>query len=871
MLALYRTLSLRHLRRHWGLNGLVVLCIGFGISLWVATSALYVSLEQSILVSVNPMAGFADLHISNGDSGVPLSLKSRLATVPGVQAVRPVIIESVRVVLDDNSRHPALLLGMELPAGEDADYSHLDVKVGAIDKTAAGLALVFGPPPALVGGGLAALLPPGTTRLKVLAAGATHQVSNIGTVEASGPIAGLGGNVLLMECEAAARLIDRPGRASRIDIVLAPGADRDEVTRAIRAELGGLAEGQVRTPEAEDNRIREALAPLKVGALIVSAGALVVGMFLVFMVLSVSVAQRRHDIGVLRSVGATRDQVRRLFQGEAVFLGLLGVLIGIPFGLGLAGLLLGPVGRMALESLGTAPMRLPPLADLGPALLTAAVAGVATSVVASLVPALRAAREEPADAVRRVPQSAGLSARAAQLAACLLLAGLGAALVAGRGHLPEKRLGTFAGVACIFVAAFLAIALFSAVCSRLLRPVAQRLFPVEGRLAADNLVRAPGRTGLVIAALAACVALMAHTAGVIRSNEVAVMGWLQRAVTADLIVTSGGPASATGQTMAMKEGVGRDIERYLPGARAVAISWRFVEWPHDGQDVQVIVAAVDAATYYEANHERQAAVPHLALFRRLADERGTAVVSENFAALYGVGTGDVITLQGADAPLRLEVIGAVEDYAAPRGLILVHRDHYPSELHTGLVDIFDVYLPAGAGAGAIGRARDSLAQSPLAAEHSLVPLTGAELRQHILDVIRRLYSLAYLQEIVVGLVAALGVVAALLISVIQRRRELGLLRAVGATQGQVLRTVLFEALLMGLIGSALGLLFGLLLEWYAVKVILLEESGFRFPLTPPWREAGIIAALAVTTATLAGLLPALRAVRLGIADAIAYE
>jgi putative ABC transport system permease protein len=107
--------------------------------------------------------------------------------------------------------------------------------------------------------------------------------------------------------------------------------------------------------------------------------------------------------------------------------------------------------------------------------------------------------------------------------------------------------------------------------------------------------------------------------------------------------------------------------------------------------------------------------------------------------------------------------------------------------------------------------------------------------------------------------------------VIRRRRELGLLRAVGATRGQVLRTVLFEALLMGLIGGALGVLFGLLLEWYALRIILLEESGFRFPMTAPWREAGVIVALAVTAATVAGLLPALRAVRLRIADAIAYE
>jgi putative ABC transport system permease protein len=885
MLALYRTLSLRYLRLRWGLNVLVVLSIGLGVAIWVATSALYVSLEQSILVSLNPLAGFADLQISNGDAGVPADLKPRLAAIPGVKTVRPVVVDTVRIILGDNTLRPAMLIGMELPTGGDADPGPSDVRVSGLDHQAAGYAMLFGPPPALIGGGLSAALPPGTKRLKIWAADATHEVTRIGTVEAGGPLASLGGNVLLMEYSAAARLIGQPGRVSRIDLVLAPGAVRGEVASAVRAELSASGEGQVRTPEADDNRIREQLAPLKVGALIVSAGALVVGMFLVYNTLSVSVAERRHDIGVLRSVGATRDQVSRLFLGEALLLGLLGSLIGIPLGLGLARLLLGPIGAMVNDALGTVPMHVPPLADLRDTLLSALAAGVTTSMAAALAPALGAAREEPADAVRRLPRSAGLSARVLQLVACLLLASLGMALIAGRNHVAEigtalsgyfelpawKRAGMFGGIGCIFVAAFLAIALFSALCSRLMRPLAQWVFPIEGRLSADNLVRAPGRTGLVIAALAACVALMAHTAGITRSNEAAVMGWLERAVTADLIVSSGGPVSSTGQTMPMKETVARRIEQLIPGARVVPITWRSVEWPHDGQDVQIVVAAVDAGAYYAANQERGAAVPQLGLFRRLAEEPGTAVMSENLAALFGIKVGDAITVQGVAAPVRLEIIGAIEDYAAPRGLVLLHRDHYPREFDTKLVHIIDVYLPAGADAATIESARVTLAQSPLAAEHALVVLTGDEVRHNIIALIRRLYSLGYLQELVVGIVAALGVVAALVISIIQRRRELGLLRALGATQGQVLRTVLFEALLMGLIGSALGVVFGLLLEWYAVDVILFEESGFRFPMIVPWREAGIISALAVVTAALAGLLPALRAVRLRIADAIAYE
>jgi len=135
----------------------------------------------------------------------------------------------------------------------------------------------------------------------------------------------------------------------------------------------------------------------------------------------------------------------------------------------------------------------------------------------------------------------------------------------------------------------------------------------------------------------------------------------------------------------------------------------------------------------------------------------------------------------------------------------------------------------------------------------------------------RIFVIAYLQQIIVAVVATLGVVMALLISVLQRRRELGLLRAVGATQPQVLKSVLAEAALMGLLGTALGLLMGLPMEWYLLRVVVEEETGFVFDLLIPWKEALGIGLVSVLTATLAGLVPALHAVRLRIPDAIAYE
>ncbi len=536
--------------------------------------------------------------------------------------------------------------------------------------------------------------------------------------------------------------------------------------------------------------------------------------------------------------------------------------------------MLGSLSQLVSDALFPVPMMSPTLAELRWFLLSAVVAGMATALDRRVFPAMSATREEPADAVRRVPPGAGLPARLLQLAICVGLVLLGVGLAAARDQLPDKRYAIFGGVGCLFLASFLGTALFSAVCVRLLRPVAQRLFSVEGRLAADNLVRAPGRTGLVIAALAAGVALMTHTAGIIRSNEQGINGWLERHVTADLIVTSGGPVSSGGKTMSMREDIRADLEAALPlGSRTVAVSWSGSKWTRPNEVVDIIVALVDAEGYYEANRDRGWSVPKVELFHA-SSESGTEhheLSQISFADLNHVSVGDTITLPVQAGGLTLTIIGTVEDYVAPRGLIFLDRNRYKHEFKAELIDIFDVYLPQGADPAAIARARTDLAQASVTADHSLVAITGAELRREIGAMIHRLHRIAYLQEGVVGNVAALGVVAALMISVLRQRRELGLLRAVGATQGQVLRTVLFEALLMGLIGGVLGVAFGLVLEWYALNVVMAEEAGFRFAMLIPWREAGLIALGSVILATVAGLFPAVSAVRLRIADAIAYE
>jgi putative ABC transport system permease protein len=873
MLAVYQSFSVRHLRLRWPRASLVVASIALGVATWVATGVLNHSMEKSIQLAATPLPGVADFFVSNGEIGVHAELAKRLKEVPGVKTVQPLTVEPVQIQLANGEFRQAMLIGLDLTMGSESssDASAWGVEVNDAAKSRFGQLYFLGARPVLVGQELAKELLEDSDALTVQAGGEQHRVTRAGAINASGPLATMGGNVLVTEGSLASTLLSRPGRATRLDVVLEPNQDRDMMRARLRdalAEEASQFPAELKEPKDQDDTVRDALLGLKLGFALCGAGALVIGMFLVYNALAVSVAERTHDIGILRSLGATRGQVQRLFLGEALFLGLIGTLIGLPLGLGLGRLALGPVQRVLTDIF--LPMAAREVEISLANLVTASVAGLGTALIAALIPSTQAAFQEPADAVRRVPPSLSWLFRAVQVGGSLLVLLSGSSLIGLRSVLPA-RWGAFGGITVLFIGCMLITPVLATLVAGLIRPVARRLLGIEARLAADNLVRAPGRTGLVIAALAASIALFVETAGVICSNEDAILAWLDRSITTDLIVTSGGALGTTGQNIPMGEDVARHIHEEFPDVKVLAISFRNVDWDYQGGKTRVLLAGIDARVYYEANMEGHAPVPHLDLFRRLADEKGAAVVSDNFAQLHGVKAGDRIALPSLHGPIEFRILGTIEDYSWNRGTIFVDRANCTEELDFKLADVYDLYLPPGSDAADLEKVRERLQKSEWGTNHLLFAVTRHEAVDYIITLVRQLYGLAYSQLGMVALVAALGVLMALMISVIQRRRELGLLRAVGASQWQVLHTVLSEAVLMGVIGTLIGVVMGIPLQWYVVQVILFEEAGFAFPVVLPWKEAGVFALLALAIVTLAGFLPAMHAGRLRIAEAIAYE
>jgi putative ABC transport system permease protein len=880
MRAVFQILSLRYLRQRWTRSLLIILSIALGVATLVSTRILNRCIEVAAAETTTPM-GLGDYYVSNGEIGVEKAIADeiRTAAIPGIQSVQPVVIE--RVTLPDFQNKNSVLLGIDLASHQlpsdtkpaellsrkkivevlngrnalQAQFEEAELSVSALWKARNRRWIVLSEQ--LYKDWLAQRTSDDAPYM-IRFGGRNLECTPMLVVKVGkeSPLASLGPNLIGMDIDQAAQFV-RPGfpRINRIDVILAPNADK----AAVKARLTELANGRagVRTPEDQGKSTQEIVSGIQIGFTLCSVGAMVVGLFLVYNALSVTVTERRHDIGILRSIGAARWQVLCIFAVAASVLGLLGGFLGIPLGIGMARFALDLI-KDEMASMFTGTESQPYWPTLSTVVLAFA-AGTTTALLAALVPAIQAAYQDPADVVRRTPPGVGGGWQNAHRAICATLVAGGFAMILTRDELPA-RVGAFGGMVCALVGLLLAMPIFVGIAVRALQPLLRATLPVEARLASDNLIRSPGRTGLVIGALAAGVAVMIQTAGVGRSNEEPVTRWLDEVIQADQFVAAGNVTEAVSSMCPLDPQVLDDLHN-VPGVENVA-GLRYVRPEYKG--TLIFLTAIDLDEFIDASQVRGPnGLPNLDKLRKLRRTDGV-VMSDNFARRHGVAVGDTVTINGPRGPVPLKVLDMVNDYSWSRGTLFMDREVYARLFEDNLIDIAHVFTEQGSDA-----ARERVKQ--FAADRGFVTADRIALRKMLGDLIERIYKLVHLQQIVIGIVASLGVVTSLLISVLQRKRELGLLLAIGATPGQVIGTVLAEAILMGVFGTILGILMGIPLEWYVLRVVLFEESGFDFALLMPWKQFIGITCGALLVATLAGLMPALKAVKTPIPEAIAYE
>jgi putative ABC transport system permease protein len=603
--------------------------------------------------------------------------------------------------------------------------------------------------------------------------------------------------------------------------------------------------------------------------------ALVIAIFLIANTMAVAVAERRNDIGVVRAVGGSRARILSLFLIEAGVVGLVGSGLGVLGGRLLASSLVGSVSRSLSTQLVT-PIDVGAVSLRGSEIIGAFVVGTLASLVAAAWPAWAAASISPASAL--APKDAettqpgrGPALRTAAGAALLGL--LGVFAVTGLdARVPQlgRATGAIAIVGFALIAPQLAVLLVAA-----LRAVVVRLVPARApllRFACENLLSHRRRTAASVLSLVIGLSLVVVNATVQESFRRALLDAVDRSLVGDAFVsTKGRFLSATVQPM--REDIGRDIEVALGtpphdseaalGARAMRLA--FVGY----RGTRIAIKAWDPMP--------RGRLPFIVTDRPADDAARelygappgapAVLVSENFTTHFFSKRGDTIVLNTPSGALTARVVGTVVDYSSPEGTVYFTRDAYKAAWHDALTTVFFVFAPPGTDAATLGRALDAKVCQPRGLVVSLV----SDVRTTTERMLDESFAYSRSIELAALVVGLLGLLNTVFINVLERTRELGILRAVGMSRNQVRAMILLETLILGTAaGAAAGLLAAYLARvWLGGS--LSATLGWSVPIhIPPAALARALGA-GVAVGMIAGLAASRRAVSRTIAEALANE
>jgi putative ABC transport system permease protein len=644
-------------------------------------------------------------------------------------------------------------------------------------------------------------------------------------------------------------------RFDRIDIGLKDGVSLDRGQASLRKLLGPGFE--VDPPSGRGQHFESLMGVYAMTMNIASAFALFIGMFIIYNSFAIAVTQRRAEIGILRALGATRGQIRALFLGESAVAGLAGSALGIGFGLLMAQGLTASTNAFMENVMGVSAnadhMLVRPWL-----LVTAAAVGVVTSMIAAFLPARNAARVDPVKALQK-GQYQVLSAgenRRRRVAALAAIAIAALCIALGR-----SLVVFYAGYILAVVAMLLLTPALSLYLSKLLRGPLKWLRPVEGALAADSLIQAPRRTSATVAALMLSLALVIALGGLARASYMEIAEWMDNTMNPDFFVTTSENIS---ERMFHFPDSMADGLRRIPGIAEVQ-PVRVVRIDFRGKPVMLV--AVDSASIARRTRGRRVTAGDFdGMYRAAAAQKGL-IIADNLAQLEKLKVGETLEIDAPAGVLRLPIAGILKDFSNQLGTIFIDRALYRRLWKDDAVDVFRIYLAPGAVAANVrARILDRFAQ-----ERRLFVLSNKEVRSYVFKVTDQWFGMTYLQLFVAVLVAILGIVNTLTVSITDRRRELGVLRAVGALRNQIRHTIWMEAVAIGIIGLTLGVAAGAVNLYYQLTIVRQSFAGIALDYTFPFGIVALLVPVILGAAFGSALFPAESAVRSSLVEALEYE
>ena len=842
-LTLIRQVGFRHLRDRPLLAIATVLAIGVGVAVYLAVQLANDSANRAFRAGIDLVSGRSHAEVRGTDRHLAEASFVRIRDHPMVAAATPTL--EADVILPEHPGRHLRLLGIDV----FTRAPFVAAEAGAPDRLLDLEKFLAGPS--------TIRLPSGLMRELGLNAGEGLPVRRGGRPSEMRlldplPDAWDGVPYALIDIGWAQEWLDRPGLLSSVQVRFRDGVAVEEGVRALEEFLPpGTV---VRTPRQRTRHVANMLRGFQLNLLALSLVSILVGVYLIYNVVSASVIRRRRETGILRSLGASRATVFGLFLGEALALGAVGTMLGMTIGVRLAGALVESISHAV--SIHYLLIHVGETALAPRHFLLAGAYGLGAVACGAALPAWEAAVMNPVDTIRsdhRVPRPrprAGRAVVATMLCGALALA---TSAVALRGGLPWASFG-----ACLFtVLAFTAVLPAAAVCFHRLLVTASRWLPawLEGMtvVLGDQFLRSFHRNGITIAAMVTALSMITGVSVMVHSFRGAVDGWLAGVLQGDVFIA---PATeAEGMREELPGDLMASLESFPEVAAVRSYAERVVRRPGGDDLLMGILGGAEPASLQFTSGSPPDAFDR---FRELP----VVVINESMAVKRGWRPGDRVPLPTPSGTRLLAVAGVFRDYTRDQGILCMDRARYES-----------IWGPAPPAQSVSFRwenevpddRRSSVLREIERRFGTALPLrvlSQAGVRRRAMGIFDQTFAVTRaLKAISVG-VAALGILLSLLTLVEERRRNIAALRAAGASRWQSGLLHVGEALWIGWQATWIGIGAGIALAVVLIRVVNRAFFGWSIPMDIPWMSLLPVAAGAILVAGLAGAWPAWRASRL---------
>jgi putative ABC transport system permease protein len=683
-------------------------------------------------------------------------------------------------------------------------------------------------------------------RATVLVTGAPLEVTITGIATIGGADSPGGASFVMFTTEAAQRYVGEAEKVDSVSLAAEDGVSQQELVDRARAVLPDGMEAITGDAVTEENQdaMAEALGFFNQFLLVFAVVALLVGGFMIFNTFFITVAQRTRQNALLRAVGATKRQVLWSILIEALAIGVVASAVGLVAGVGVAAALKGLLAAFGVD--------IPAggiVLTFGTAALSFA-AGVGVTVVAAVSPARKAGKVPPVAAMRDIETSStGYGSKERVIVGVIVLAAGVGALLYGLLATPSNALAVVGGGALlVFFGVSILGRTVSLPMSRVIGFPLRHLRGISGQLARENAMRNPKRTAATASALMIGVGLVSFITILASSTKASFSHTVDRVFTGDLIVTASGMMGGSGVSPELTEAL-----RDLPEVETAA-GIRFGVAEVDGSVTQLLGA--EAATFDIFDVDPLAGSPE--------DLDATSIaVFEDVAEDHGLELGDRVPVEFSTTGLQDLTVALIYGENQPAGDWLLgieaFKANYPA---ANQVDV-QVFIRAADGvspAAALNAVEDLAAGYPGAKV-----LDQSEYKEQQMAFVDQMLGLVYALLALAILIALLGIGNTLGLSIIERTRELGVLRAVGMTRRQLRSTIRWEAVMIAVQGTVLGLVVGIFFGWALVTA--LADMGLN-TLAIPVTSLVVVVVVAALAGVVAAILPARRAARMDVLRAV---